>query len=89
MGEDGVKNFLAHAEQRKAAGEKLCDCPACSACAEILSKKDELRRNSPPQSKSDRFSTCRFSFNEVYIIDRGFRTDFQTTYFIYNPVTRK
>lgn len=42
MGEDGAKNFLAHAEQRKAAGEKFCDCPACSACAEILSKKDEI-----------------------------------------------
>ena len=42
MGEEVAKAFLVHAEQRKAAGEKYCDCPACSAVCAILSKKDEI-----------------------------------------------
>lgn len=27
FGADGVKNVLIHAEERKEAGEKYCDCP--------------------------------------------------------------
>ena len=42
MGEEGAKAFLVHAEQRKAAGEKYCDCPACSVVYAILSEKDKI-----------------------------------------------
>ena len=42
--DDGKKLFgnvlasqiLSHAKEIKAAGAEYCDCPACSACAEIL-----------------------------------------------------
>lgn len=37
-----VKDVLAHAESIKAAGAKFCDCPACTAVAAILTKKDEM-----------------------------------------------
>ena len=33
---DGAAQFLAHAEELKAAGARYCDCPACQACAKIL-----------------------------------------------------
>ena len=42
FGADGVKNVLLHAKERKAAGEKYCDCPACAACEALLAKKDEI-----------------------------------------------
>lgn len=42
FGEEGVKNILIHAKDRKAAGEKYCDCPACAACEALLNKKSEI-----------------------------------------------
>lgn len=41
FGVEGAKAFLAHAKEIKAKGAKHCDCPACSAAAAILAKKDE------------------------------------------------
>lgn len=42
FGADGVKNVLIHAKERKEAGEKYCDCPACAACEALMNKKDEI-----------------------------------------------
>lgn len=42
FGADGVKNVLIHAKERKEAGEKYCDCPACAACEALLNKKNEI-----------------------------------------------
>lgn len=42
MGAEAAKGLLAHAEQIKAAGAKYCDCPACTAAAAILAKKNEM-----------------------------------------------
>ena len=42
FGEEGAKNILIHAKDRKAAGEKYCDCPACAACEALLNKKSEM-----------------------------------------------
>ena len=42
FGEEKAKGFLAHAKELKKNGAKYCDCPACTACANILSKKSEL-----------------------------------------------
>ena len=42
FGEEGAKNMLSHANELKAEGANYCDCPACTACAAILEKKDEL-----------------------------------------------
>ncbi len=42
FGADGAKNILIHAKERKEAGEKYCDCPACAACEALLNKKDEI-----------------------------------------------
>ena len=42
FGADGIKNVLIHAKERKEAGEKYCDCPACAACEALLNKKDEI-----------------------------------------------
>lgn len=42
FGEDGAKNILIHAKDRKAAGEKYCDCPACAACEALLKQKDQI-----------------------------------------------
>lgn len=42
FGAEKAKGVLAHAEEIKAAGAKYCDCPACSAVAAILEKKDAL-----------------------------------------------
>lgn len=46
---DGAKVFgdraaevAAHARKIKGEGAKYCDCPACSAVAEILEKKDDI-----------------------------------------------
>lgn len=35
-------NVAAHAKEIKSAGARYCDCPACTAVAAILEKKDEL-----------------------------------------------
>lgn len=42
FGEEGAKNILLHAKERKNAGEKYCDCPACAACEALLKRKEEL-----------------------------------------------
>lgn len=42
FGEEGAKNILIHAKDRKATGEKYCDCPACAACEALLNKKSEI-----------------------------------------------
>lgn len=42
FGADGAKNVLAHAQERKAAGAKYCDCPACAACEALLDQKDSI-----------------------------------------------
>lgn len=42
FGEEGAKNILIHAKDRKAAGEKYCDCPACAACEALLNQKDQI-----------------------------------------------
>ena len=42
FGEEGAKNILIHAKDRKAAGEKYCDCPACAACEALLEQKDAI-----------------------------------------------
>lgn len=34
--EETAKEFIAHAKELKAKGEKFCDCPACSAAQEVL-----------------------------------------------------
>ena len=39
---EGVANILAHAKDRKAAGEKYCDCPACAACEALLNQKNQI-----------------------------------------------
>lgn len=38
FGEEGAAKMLAHAEKRKAAGAKFCDCAACRPCHELLHK---------------------------------------------------
>ena len=42
FGQEGAEGMLAHAKERKASGEKYCDCAACVAVETILKKKDEL-----------------------------------------------
>lgn len=41
-GEEAAKGVAAHGREIKAKGAKYCDCPACTAVAAILEKKDEL-----------------------------------------------
>lgn len=36
---EGVKGFIAHAEELKASGAKFCDCGACAPGLEILKNK--------------------------------------------------
>lgn len=38
FGEEKAKGLLYHAEELKKSGAKYCDCPACTACANILDK---------------------------------------------------
>lgn len=38
FGEDGSKQALTHARERKKAGAKFCDCAACRPCHELLHK---------------------------------------------------
>ncbi|MEY8338233.1 molecular chaperone Hsp90 [Lachnospiraceae bacterium 62-35] len=42
FGEEMAKNVAAHGQEIKAAGATYCDCPACTAAAAILEKKDCL-----------------------------------------------
>ena len=42
FGADTAKNIAVHAKEIKSAGANYCDCPACSAVAKILEKKEEL-----------------------------------------------
>ena len=37
---DHAEGVASHAKKIKAEGAKYCDCPACSAVAELLEKKD-------------------------------------------------
>ena len=41
FGKEGAEAMLAHAKERKASGEKDCDCAACVAVEAILQKKEE------------------------------------------------
>ena len=40
FGEDGAKNFAAHANELKASGAKYCDCAACTPGLKILENKE-------------------------------------------------
>ncbi len=42
FGEEMAKNMLAHGKEIKAAGAEFCDCPACTAVAAILEKKEAM-----------------------------------------------
>lgn len=42
FGADRAKAMHAHGLEIKAKGARFCDCPACTAVAAILEKKDEL-----------------------------------------------
>jgi ornithine carbamoyltransferase len=43
FGEEEAKNFLKRAEELKKSGAKYCDCPACTAALEIISKEKEIK----------------------------------------------
>ena len=36
FGDERAAAILAHAKDIKEKGARFCDCPACSACAEII-----------------------------------------------------
>lgn len=42
FGAEMAKKMEAHGKEIKAAGGKYCDCPACSAVAAILEKKEQI-----------------------------------------------
>lgn len=42
FGEETAKAIAAHARDIQSKGAVYCDCPACSAAAAILEKKDSL-----------------------------------------------
>ncbi len=39
---DGVTGFRAHAAELKASGAAFCDCPACTACLNMLKEAKVL-----------------------------------------------
>ena len=41
-GEEGAQKEILRTKERKAAGAKYCDCPACAAVLAILEKREEL-----------------------------------------------
>ncbi len=41
-GEEGAQKEISRTKERKAAGAKYCDCPACAAALAILDKREEL-----------------------------------------------
>jgi hypothetical protein len=43
FGEEGAKNFLAHAEELKASGALYCDCPACKAALAIVDLGEKIQ----------------------------------------------
>lgn len=42
FGADRAQQVLLHANERKAAGAKYCDCPACAACEALLEQKENI-----------------------------------------------
>ncbi len=42
FGEEGSKNFAAHADELKKSGAKYCDCQACAAGLELLKNKEKI-----------------------------------------------
>lgn len=42
FGEEGAKNFAAHADELQASGAKYCDCGACKPGLEILQNKEVI-----------------------------------------------
>ncbi len=42
LGAEKAKGFLENAKKIKAEGGKYCNCPACTACANILEKKEQM-----------------------------------------------
>lgn len=42
FGKEAEEGYLAHFKEAKAAGEKWCDCPACTAGKAVLDHKEEL-----------------------------------------------
>lgn len=42
FGEDMAQKILTHGQDIKAKGAKYCDCPACKAVLDILSKEKDL-----------------------------------------------
>ena len=42
FGAEKAAGIAAHAKDLQKAGEKYCDCPACTVVAKILEKKEEL-----------------------------------------------
>ena len=42
FGEEGAKNFAAHADELHASGAKYCDCQACAASFAILQQIDRI-----------------------------------------------
>lgn len=42
FGKERAELFRKHAEELKNSGATHCDCPACTACANILALKDEI-----------------------------------------------
>ncbi len=39
---DGIKGFIAHADELKAKGAKYCDCGACAPALEIFENKETI-----------------------------------------------
>lgn len=42
FGAEKAAEIVSHAEKIKAEGAKYCDCPACLAAADILSRKNDM-----------------------------------------------
>ena len=45
LGEEGAANLLQHAKDRKAEGEKFCDCSSCTVAKKIIDLKAEIEQN--------------------------------------------
>lgn len=41
-GEENAQKEISYAKERKSAGAKYCDCPACTAALAVLDKREEL-----------------------------------------------
>ena len=42
LGEEGAAKLLQHAKDRKAEGEKFCDCSSCTVAKKIIDLKEEI-----------------------------------------------